>query len=183
MSRIDNFPTRLLWIDLEMTGLVPSQDVILEVGSIVTDFEFSVLDSYESRVSHPVELVKSQMDANPWWQDYPGNRKQFIRGLADAESIDKVEQYLCGVVAKYFGSERAVLAGNSIYNDRLFIKQWMPKLESLLHYRMLDVSSLKIIMQGKFGQEYKKPPVHRALSDIRASIAELQSYLEFFGKE
>lgn len=166
-----------------MTGLVPSKDVILEVGSIVTDFEFNVLDSYESRVSHPVELVKSQMDANPWWQDYPRNRKQFIRGLAEADSLAKVEQHLCHIVGKYFGSDRAVLAGNSIYNDRLFIKQWMPKLERRLHYRMLDVSSLKIIMQGKFKQEYKKPPVHRALSDIKASIAELQSYLEYFGKE
>ena len=160
-----------------MTGLVPSKDVILEVAALVTDFDFQVLESYEQRVRQPVKVVKTRMDANPWWQDYPGNRKQFIRGLDEAVDLSEVEQNMCALVQKHFGAERPVLTGNSIYNDRLFIKQWMPKLEQMLHYRMLDVTSLKIIMQGKYGQELQKPPVHRALSDIKASISELQHYL------
>jgi oligoribonuclease len=71
------------------------------------------------------------------------------------------------------------LAGNSIHNDRNFIKRWWPEVDELLHYRMLDVSSLKIIMQGKYGLSFEKNDAHRAYDDIQASIAELQYYLEW----
>jgi oligoribonuclease len=79
---------------------------------------------------------------------------------------------------RVFGDEPAVLAGNSIHNDRIFIKKWWPEVEALLHYRMLDVTTLKIIMQGKYGYEFEKNDAHRAFDDIQASIAELQHYLE-----
>lgn len=170
-------PSRLLWVDLEMTGLVPAKDVILEVAAIVTDFDFTVLDTYEACVQQDKAVVEARMDANPWWQQYKGNRKQFVRGLADGVSPAEAEHQMVALVEKHFGGERAILAGNSIYNDRLFIKQWMPKLESMLHYRMLDVSSFKILMQGKHGEEFKKQSRHRALDDIQASIAELEHYL------
>ncbi len=175
-------PTRLIWVDLEMTGLVPEKDVILEVAAIVTDFDFTVLETYEARVSQDRATVETRMDANPWWKDYKGNRKQFVRKLDEGKSLADVEQDLVAIMAKHFPNERAILAGNSIYNDRLFIKQWMPVFEGLLHYRMLDVSSFKILMQGKYAQEFKKQALHRALDDIQASIAELQYYLEWFQK-
>lgn len=174
-------PTRLLWVDLEMTGLVPAKDVILEVAAIVTDFDFTALDTYEARVQQDKTIVETRMDANPWWQQYKGNRKQFVRKLAEGKSLAEVEQQLVSLVKKHFGGQRAILAGNSIYNDRLFIKQWMPKLENTLHYRMLDVSSFKILMQGKYDEEFKKQSLHRALDDIQASIAELVHYLEWLG--
>ena len=89
-----------------------------------------------------------------------------------------VEQELIELVEKHFGAEPAILAGNSIHSDRAFIKKYMPALDLKLHYRMLDVTTLKIIMQGKFGYEYEKEAPHRAFDDIQASIAELQHYLE-----
>jgi oligoribonuclease len=78
-------------------------------------------------------------------------------------------------------NEPAVLAGNSVHYDRSFIKQWWPEVYSLLHYRILDVSSFKIIMQNKYGLVFNKQESHRALDDIRESMAELKFYLEYFG--
>jgi oligoribonuclease len=87
---------------------------------------------------------------------------------------------LVGFIQAQFGDEPAVLAGNSIHNDRNFIKRWWPEVEQLLHYRMLDVSAFKIVMQGKFAVQFEKNDAHRAFDDIQASIAELQYYLEWF---
>ncbi len=171
-------PTKLLWVDLEMTGLDPQKDVILEVAAEVTDFDFKTLASYESRVRQPKVKVEERMQANIWWKDYPENRDDFLRHLTGAPSLKQVEQDLIALVKKEFGHEPAILAGNSIHNDRNFIKYWWPGLDLRLHYRMLDVSSFKILMQGKYHQEYAKKGVHRAFDDIQASIAELQFYLE-----
>lgn len=171
-------PTKLLWLDLEMTGLDPTQDVILEVAAEVTDFNFKTLGSFEARVTHPKELVAARMQANVWWKDYPENRDDFLNNLGYAPSSSEVEDELIAFVAQHFGDEPAILAGNSIHNDKKFIEAWWPQLDLKLHYRMLDVSSFKIWMQGKYHQEYAKKDVHRAFDDIQASIAELQFYLE-----
>ncbi|MCA9331105.1 oligoribonuclease [Candidatus Saccharibacteria bacterium] len=174
-----SFPTKLLWVDLEMTGLVPHKDVLLEVAVLVTDFDFNVLETYEQRIAQDRSVVEVRMDANPWWKDYPGNRKQFVKKLTEGKPLADVQADLVALTRRHFGHERAMLAGNSIYNDRMFIKQWLPELESTLHYRMLDVSSFKILMQGRYGHEFKKQSMHRALDDIQASIAELREYLIF----
>ncbi len=86
------------------------------------------------------------------------------------------------LVEDQFGTERAVLAGNSIYNDRKFVANWWPTLNLKLHYRMLDVSAWKIFMQGHYGVDFEKANAHRAFDDIQASISELQYYLEWFNK-
>lgn len=172
-------PTRLLWVDLEMTGLDPSQDVILEVAAEITDFNFKTLATYEATVRQPREVVVDRMQKNIWWKDFPANRDEFVRKLADGKPSEQVEQELVALVAEYFGDEPAVLSGNSIHSDRGFIKQWWPELDLKLHYRMLDVSALKIVMQGKYGVEFEKKEIHRAFDDIQASIAELQYYLEW----
>ncbi len=169
-----------------MTGLDATQDVILEVAAEVTDFQLNTLASYEAIVAQPSEIVAERMQKNAWWQSYPENRDEFIRKTSDA-SIAKpgyvVEQELIALIEQHFGSEPAVLAGNSIYNDRKFIARWWPKLDLKLHYRMLDVSAWKVFMQGAFGVNYEKADVHRAHDDIQASIAELQYYLEWFAKQ
>lgn len=176
-------PTKLLWVDLEMTGLDSSKDVILEVGAEITDFDFRTLESYETRIRQDRGVVIERMQANIWWRDFPENRDQFIDKLDGGKAPEVVEQELIALVEKHFGDEPAVLAGNSIYNDRLFIKQWMPELDLKLHYRMLDVSAWKVFMQGKYGLAFEKKEVHRAFDDIQASIAELQHYLDYFKQD
>lgn len=173
-------PTKLLWLDLEMTGLDATQDVILEVAAEITDFNFKTLASYEAIVGQPRKIVVDRMQKNIWWADYPENRDEFINKLDSAKPSKQVEQELIALLNEQFGTEPAVLAGNSIYNDRGFIKQWWPALDLKLHYRMLDVSSLKVLMQGKYGVGFEKKEVHRAFDDIQASIAELQFYLQWF---
>jgi oligoribonuclease len=185
MSDVDKkaVPTRLLWVDLEMTGLDPAQDVILEVAAEVTDFQFNTLGSYEAIVAQPSNIVAERMQKNTWWQGYPANRDEFIRKTSDpavAKPSSQVAEELMALVDQHFGSEPAVLAGNSIYNDRKFIAQWWPKLDQKLHYRMLDVSAWKVFMQGAYGVQFEKRDVHRAFDDIQASMAELQHYLDWF---
>lgn len=176
-------PTKLLWVDLEMTGLDPAKDVILEVAAEITDFDFKTLASYEAIVGQPREVVVERMQQNIWWKDYPANRDEFVSKTAAGKPSEQVEQELIELVEQHFGAEPAVLAGNSIHNDRNFIKQWWPQLDLKLHYRMLDVSAWKILMQGKYGVQFEKKEVHRAFDDIQASIAELQHYLEWFKSE
>lgn len=182
MTDKNAIPTKLLWVDLEMTGLDPTKDVLLEVAAEVTDFEFKTLASYEACIKQNKQTVLTRMQANPWWRDFPTNRDEFIQKLDDGKPLAEVEQDLINLVTEQFGDDVAILAGNSIHNDRLFIKQWMPALDLRLHYRMLDVSAWKIFMQGRYGEVFEKKEVHRAFDDIQASIAELEHYLQFFKK-
>jgi len=172
-----------LWVDLEMTGLDPQKDVILEVGAEITDTDLKTLDTYEARVKQPHKTVVERMQKNIWWKEFPANRDQFIEGLERGQTLKKVEQDLIALVEKHFDGVPAILAGNSIYNDRLFIKQWMPALDLKLHYRMLDVSAWKVFMHAKHDLEFRKPEQHRAFDDIQGSIAELQYYLDWFKKQ
>ncbi len=180
MKNKDVIPTKLLWVDLEMTGLDPREDVILEVAAEITDFDLKTLESYESTVKHKRDVVTERMQKNTFWQDFPGNREDFLKNLENGKPLAQVEAELVALVDKHFGTEPAVLAGNTIYSDKSFIKQWMPLLDLKLHYRLLDVSAWKILMQGKYGVVYEKTNSHRAFDDIQASIAELQYYLDWF---
>lgn len=173
-------PTKLLWVDLEMTGLDAQNDVILEIAAEITDFEFKTLASYEAIVQQPKDVVVDRMNKNIWWRDYPENRDEFIRKMESGKSSDQVQAEMVALLEEQFGSEPAVLAGNSIHNDRNFIKQWWPELDLKLHYRMLDVSAWKVFLQGAYGVQFEKKEVHRAFDDIQASIAELQYYLQWF---
>jgi oligoribonuclease len=182
MTHKNKLPTKILWIDLEMTGLDEKKDLILEIAAEITDFKFKTLASYEARIKQPKKMVLDRMQQNIWWRDYPENRDDFVQKLEDGKKLEDAEQELLLVMSKEFGDDLAILAGNSIHNDRLFIRQWLPNLELKLHYRMLDVSAWKVFMQGRFGVEYDKKDVHRAFDDIQASIAELEYYIEWFSK-
>ncbi len=171
-------PTKLLWIDLEMTGLDPRKDIILEVAVEVTDFDFKPLASYEARITQPRHLVEERMLANTWWQDYPMNRDEFVSKLDQGKASTQVEEELVALIKQQFGGEAAILAGNSVHADRGFIEAYWPTVFGLLHYRMLDVTAWKVIMQGRYGKEYVKKETHRAFDDIHESIEELQEYLK-----
>lgn len=185
MTEIDKKakPSKLLWVDLEMTGLDAEQDVILEVAAEVTDFNMVTLASYEARLRQPRAVVVDRMQKNTWWAGFPANRDDFVARLDEGKTDAQVEQELISLLQQHFGDEPAVLAGNSIHNDRNFIKQWWPAFDLKLHYRMLDVSAWKVFMQGRYCVEFEKREVHRAFDDIQASIAELQYYLEWFKRE
>jgi len=167
-------PKKLLWVDLEMTGLDVTKDVIIEIAAEVTDFNFTTLASYEACIKQPDSILGSM---NPWAMEHHSKSGLIERIKQHGKDENHVVHELIGFINGQFNSMPAVLAGNSIHNDRNFIRQWWPEVDQLLHYRMVDVSSFKIIMQAKYGVFYDKKEVHRAFDDIQASIAELQYYL------
>ena len=168
--------TKLLWVDLEMTGLDPDQHVIIEVAAEITDWSFKTLASYEAVITHTEEVLEQ---ANPWAKEQHAKSGLTQRVRSEGRPEQEVVHELIGFIRAQFGSEPAVLAGNSIHNDRLFIKKWWPEIDQLLHYRMLDVTAWKIIFKDKFKREYKKKNSHRALDDIRESMEELKYYMQF----
>lgn len=175
-------PTKLLWMDLEFTGFEYSKDVILEVSVEVTDFNFKTIGSYEARIKNNPKVLVERMRLNTFWQDHPENRDNFLHHNEEGQPKEAVERELIEFVERHFGSEPAILAGNSIHSDRAMIKAHWPALDLRLHYRMLDVTSWKTVMQGRFGIEYDKQNNHRAYDDIQESIAELQYYLDWLQK-
>jgi oligoribonuclease len=168
-----NKVSKLFWIDLEMTGLDISKEVIIECAAVITDLDFQVLAQYETVVKQPQTFLES-MDA--WNKKHHGDSGLTAKVPFGRDSLD-VEEDLISLCRKHFNQERAVLAGNSIMQDRQFIDKYWPKFSSILHYRMLDVSSWKIIFNNKFQLKHPKKNAHRALEDIHESIGELKFYL------
>lgn len=175
-------PEKLLWLDLEMTGLNPQRDKIVEVGAIVTDWDFNELDSFESGVGQDRAEIEALFGANLFATSRPDETAELIELSATAPSEFEVESRLVELVNKHFADGPALLAGNSIHMDRQFIRSYWHDLEAKLHYRMLDVSAWKVVMIGKYGIEFPKKEAHRALGDIRESIDELRFYLREFKK-
>ena len=173
-------PSKLLWIDLEMTGLDVERDVIIEIAAEVTDLSFKTLASYEALIKQPEDKLSGM---NPWAQAQHDSSGLTDRVRKHGKPEQDVIHELIGFIRAQFGDEPAILAGNSIHNDRNFIKYWWPDVDALLHYRMLDVSAWKILMQAKYQVNFEKRETHRAFDDIQASIAELQYYLEWFNKK
>ena len=168
---------RLFWIDMEMTGLDPAKEVIIEVAALITDLNFNVLDSFDAVIQQDQKYL-DQMDE--WNQKHHG-ASGLTAKVPSGTPQKQVEASLIELVKKYFPDpkNRPVIAGNSIGQDRSFINIYMPQFAALLHYRMLDVSSWKIIMNHKYKIEHKKKDQHRALDDIHESIEELKTYLQF----
>ena len=173
---------KILWIDLEMTGLYPSEDLILEVAAIVTDWDFNEIASYHGIVKNKMTEIKKRMIKNASFWDVNGDsKKSLLEQNRNGKSLSKIESELIKFVNKNINTKEPILlCGNSIHMDRRFIIEKWPKLDTKLHYRMLDVSAWKVVFEGKFNKKYLKPDMHRALDDIRGSIAELKYYLAKF---
>lgn len=159
-----------------MTGLNVDEHVIIEIAAVVTDWHFKTLATYEAVIAHPEEVLQR---SNPWALEQHTKSGLLDKVRTEGRPEQEVVQDLVEFIHTQFDSEPAVLAGNSIHNDRAFIKKWWPEVDKLLHYRMLDVSSWKLVMQGKYGVAFDKLDMHLASDDIRASIAELEYYLEW----
>ena len=168
---------KILWVDLEMTGLDPVDDRILEVAAIATDWDFNEIAVYEAVKQVGPNLMKKRM-VGEFWDKYSDVRDALIAQNKDGKNGRTVENELLEFMQEHFDtSERIILAGNSIHQDRKFIANEWGRLDGRLHYRMLDVSAWKVVFEGKYKKRFAKPEEHRALGDIRGSIMELKYYL------
>jgi oligoribonuclease len=166
---------KLLWIDMEMTGLDVEKEVIIEVAAVVTDMHFQSLYRYHAIVCQP----QSYLDAMDAWNKKHHTDSGLAALVPSGKSPDQVESDLMVLLDTHFPDERAVLAGNSIAQDRLFINKYFTRFAPRLHYRALDVTSFKVVFVNCFGVTYEKRGAHRAVDDIAESIAELQHYLSY----
>lgn len=173
---------KILWIDLEMTGLDPIEDRILEVAAIVTDWEFNELEVYEAAIKVGPRLMEKRMVKGPskdFWLKFPDSYNGLVKQNEEkGRSGRTIENELLELIDKHFDNDAPVLlGGNSIHVDRQFIINEWGRLNARLNYRMLDVTAFKVVFEGKYKKKFAKPDAHRALEDIRGSIMELKYYL------
>ena len=171
--------TNLVWIDLEMTGLDPETCVIVEIATIVTDADLAVLEEGPPLVIHQPETELVRMNEVVRQMHTRSGLIDRIRSstlpLADAEA------QTVAFVKRHCREGRSPLCGNSIWQDRRFVERYMPTLAAYLHYRVVDVSTIKELVRRWYPPSYappKKAEAHRALDDIRESIEELRWYRE-----
>ena len=171
---------RLVWIDCEMTGLDLRADALIEVAALVTDFDLNVLgDGVDLIVKPPAEAL-GQM--NEFVRDMH-EKSGLLRELDSGITLDEAEQQVLAYVRQFCpDGSRPPLAGNTVATDRAFLARDMPALETFLHYRIVDVSSIKELSRRWFPRAYFQAPAkrgnHRALADIQESIEELRYYRE-----
>ncbi|MCB1197884.1 MAG: oligoribonuclease [Deltaproteobacteria bacterium] len=169
-----------LWIDLEMTGLDPDKDVILEAAAIITDYNLEAKATFHEIVYQPPEVIENM---DPWCIKTHA-ASGLTEKIPDGKPLQQVEHDLLSFLTPYYNTNDAIiLCGNTISQDRAFIKNYMPDLYNILHYRVLDVSTLKEIFARIYHKKFTKKEAHRALDDIRESIAELKYYLSFVDLE
>lgn len=177
MSRNDN----LIWIDLEMTGLDPDNDYIIEIATIVTDPQLNILAEGPVFAIHQPDAVLDRMDE---WCTNQHGRSGLTQRVKDSQiSEQEAQQKTIEFLKAYVDKGTSPMCGNSICQDRRFLYRHMPELEAFFHYRNLDVSSVKELAkrwQPEISKGFKKQGSHLALDDIRDSIGELQYYREHF---
>jgi oligoribonuclease len=171
---------RLVWIDCEMTGLDIERDALIEIACLVTDAELNLLDEgVDVIIKPPAEALATMPDVVHEMHTTSGLLEELAGGIALAEAQEIVLGYVRGHVAE---PRRVPLCGNSIATDRWFIARDMPELDAFLHYRMVDVSSIKELSRRWYPRAYFASPGkhggHRALADIRESVQELRYYRE-----
>ena len=176
-----NKKTNLIWIDLEMTGLVPEKDIIIEIATVVTDADLNVLAEGPSVAIHQNNKHLDGMDE---WNTRQHTKSGLIQRVKESEiSVNEAEKQTLDFLMKYVDPGASPMCGNSICQDRRFLYNYMPKLEKFFHYRHIDVSTLKelaVRWKPDVVTSSFKQSKHLALSDIYDSINELKHYREHF---
>ena len=171
---------RLVWIDCEMTGLDIERDALIEIACLVTDGDLNLFDEgIDLIIKPPADALETMLDVVREMHTTSGLLAELPGGITLAEAQELVLGYVRGHVSE---ARKVPLCGNSIATDRWFIARDMPELDSYLHYRMVDVSSIKELARRWYPRAYFSSPAkhggHRALADIRESVQELRYYRE-----
>lgn len=167
---------RLVWVDMEMTGLDPRRSQVIEIAAVITEIaDLTTLDHYHAVIHQPEPVIAA---ADPYVQQMHTRSGLWDRVRASTISLEDAERNVLELVSRWCEPHQGILAGNSIWQDRRFLFVYMPRLEAYLHYRQVDVSTLKVLAGAWFGPNAipKKAEEHTALEDIRESIAELEHY-------
>ena len=174
-------PQNLIWIDLEMTGLVPETHRIIEIATIVTDSNLEVLAEGPVIAVHQTDAELSAMDD---WNTRQHGHSGLTQRVRDSRVSDaQAEQHTLEFLSHWVPPNKSPMCGNSICQDRRFLARWMPQLERHFHYRNLDVSTVKELCSRwapDVAKGHVKESTHLALADIRDSIAELRYYRQHF---
>ena len=174
---------RLVWVDMEMTGLDPDNDRVIEVAVVVTDAQLVTIAEAPVYAIHQSDAVLAGMDS--WNTGTHGRSGLTERVKVSTFTEAEVEASLIGFLGQHVGRGKSPMCGNSICQDRRFMARAMPKLEAYFHYRNLDVSTLKELCKRwkpEVAASFKKHQKHEALADIHESIEELKHYREHFLK-
>jgi oligoribonuclease len=168
---------RLVWVDLEMTGLDPAVNTIVEIATVVTDADLNVLAEGPCLVIRPSDEALAAM--SPFVRDLHKKSGLLDRILASTTSLGAAEAETLAFLERHAGRGASPLCGNSVWKDRAFLERYMPSVAAFLHYRIIDVSTIKELVRRWYPPSRhapKKKEVHRALDDIRESIEELRFY-------
>ncbi|VVC75028.1 Oligoribonuclease [Aquicella siphonis] len=172
-------PSNLIWIDLEMTGLNPERDRIIEIATVVTDSDLNVLAEGPEFAIHQSGSLLEQMDE---WNTRQHNDSGLVGRVQESVITEQMaETATLEFLRKYVPEGKSPMCGNSVWQDRRFLSRFMPELEKYFHYRMIDVSTLKELAlrwAPKIYGGYQKESRHLALADIHDSIGELRYYRE-----
>ena len=173
----------LIWIDLEMTGLDPAHDSILEIATVVTDKDLNFLaEGPEFALRHPLERLEAMDDWNRNQHRKSGLWQRVVESTVD---IATAEALTVEFLAQWVPAGKSPMCGNSICQDRRFMARLMPRLERYFHYRNLDVSTIKELARrwaSDIARGFNKESSHTALSDVRDSISELRFYRPYMGR-